>query len=108
MKPPKPKPSFKVKGYTGNIDLFKRPKVKNADGTISTLLSFSFQDPHTNKEVLIPRVGIINGRAGIMPERKAIDTYYATGKHLGVFNTPEEATAMAEFLHKQQQQYYSK
>ena len=67
----------------------------------------SFNDPATNKEVLIPRVGITNGIPTIWSEQQAINNYYSTGKHLGKFATPEEANAMAEILHNQQARYYN-
>ncbi|WP_421696942.1 phage tail tip lysozyme [Ancylobacter sp.] len=85
----------------GNIDLSKRPVVKNADGTISTVRSMSFNED--GREILIPTVSD-DGR--IMSDDEAIDTYHKTGRHLGMFATPEEANAYAENLHNQQASLY--
>lgn len=85
----------------GNIDIHNRPIVKNPDGSISTVRSMS-----TNidgREVLIPTVSD-DGR--IMSDDEAVDNFMQTGKHLGMFSSPEAATAYAENLHKQQANEY--
>ncbi len=81
----------------GNIDLQHRPRVQNADGTTSTIRSISFGID--GKEVLMPTVSE-DGR--IMSDDEALATYKRTGKHLGIFNTPEEATAYGQRLHEEQ------
>lgn len=86
----------------GNIDLFNRPVTQNADGTISTVRSMSFNDG--NHEVLIPTVA---DDGSILSEEDAIDNYYKTGKHLGKFNSVEDANKYAETLHNQQDGLYS-
>lgn len=85
----------------GNLDLNNRPKIDNHDGTRSTVYSMSSE--FNGKEVLYPGVG--DGKT--YPLRKltqdeAIDQYRKTGKHLGIFETPEQATAYANTLHEDQ------
>lgn len=88
----------------GNIDLTKRPIVKNPDGTISTVRSISFGDG--GKEILIPTVAADG--SGILSDQDAIDQYRKSGQYLGMFDNPEDATAYALALHKQQEQMYVK
>src|SRR5690606_25543181 len=88
----------------GNIDLTKRPVVKNDDGSISTVRSMSFNDG-PGRDVLIPTVSD-DGR--IMSDKEAIETFRRTGRHLGIFDTPEHATAYAERLHEQQERLFGK
>lgn len=87
----------------GNIDLAKRPSVKNADGSVSTVRSMSFQN-NKGEEVLIPTVADDGSR--ILSDQEAKEQYGRTGKYLGKFDTPEHATAYAEALHEAQDKFY--
>jgi hypothetical protein len=53
-------------------------------------------------EVLIPTV--VNGR--VVSDQEAIAHYRQSGEHLGIFRTPEEATAYAQSLHEDQAREY--
>ncbi|MGD9154387.1 MAG: diguanylate cyclase, partial [Bacillota bacterium] len=87
----------------GNIDLFNRPKVKNADGSISTVRSMNVN--FDGQEVLIPTVSD-DGR--ILSEKEAVDLYLKTGKHLGKFNSVGASNQYAKSLHNQQEKLYTK
>ncbi len=92
-----------AKGMTerGNIDIANRPAVRNADGSVSTVRSMGVNID--GKEVLIPTV---SATGKMLTQEEAIAEYKKTGKHLGVFDSPEDATAYAEQLHSDQQQRY--
>jgi hypothetical protein len=86
----------------GNIDVNKLPAVQNPDGTISTVRSMSVNID--GKEVLIPTV--INGR--VVSDEEAIQSYLKTGRHLGIFSSPEAATAYGKSLSAQEAQRVKK
>lgn len=77
----------------GNIDLTKRPRVQNPDGSISTVRSMSFEQD--GKEILIPTV--IGGK--VVSDDAAMAYYKKTGQHLGIFDSPAAATTFAQQLH---------
>lgn len=85
----------------GNIDLAKRPVVHNPDGSISTVRSMGVN--LDGREVLIPTVSD-DGR--IMGDDEAVDAYRKSGRHLGIFDTPDNSTAYAKRLHQQQERMY--
>jgi hypothetical protein len=88
----------------GNINIHQRPVVRNADGSISTVRSMSFTDDE-GRAILIPTV--IAGR-GIVPPEQAIQHYYQTGQHLGIFEHSDAADAYAQALHEQQAAAYTR
>lgn len=79
----------------GNIDLYAQPVVENPDGTHSTVDSFSVNID--GKEILLPTV-LPDGRH--VSQDEAVKEYEKTGRMLGVFETPEAATAYAKQLHE--------
>ena len=90
-------------GGGGNIDLANRPQVPMGNGQTATVRSMSFGSPLG--ETLIPT---IRDDGWPMSNKQAIDQFYRTGKHLGVFSSPEEANRYAQLLHQQQEQFYRK
>ncbi|WP_206631166.1 transglycosylase SLT domain-containing protein [Mesorhizobium sp. M7A.F.Ca.MR.362.00.0.0] len=97
-------PSGTAKGLVqpGNIDLATRPIVKNADGTISTVRSMSYEND-AGQEVLIPTV---SNEGRIMSNEEAIKYWGEKGQFLGKFDNPDDATAYAQSLHETQAQFY--
>ena len=90
----------------GNIDLKSRPQYQNADGTISTVDSWSFNID--GKEVLLPSVWMKDGKPYRSSNADEILRHYKeTGEYLGKFDTVEQANAYAEKLHQEQNQYYN-
>jgi hypothetical protein len=79
----------------GNIDLYSRPQVNNPDGSTSTVRSISFADKPNGHEILIPTV--VGGR--VVSNADAINNYYRTGQHLGMFANAQYATRYANELH---------
>lgn len=88
----------------GNIDITKRPNIKNPDGTHSSVFSMSFG---TDKgEVLVPGVG--DGTTyplRKLTQQEALDQYQKTGQNLGTFKDAASANAYAETLHEDQAKY---
>ncbi|MBQ7567025.1 MAG: hypothetical protein IJT18_07880 [Oscillospiraceae bacterium] len=90
----------------GNIDLWLRPKYRNPDGSISTVRSISVG--MDGKEYLIPTIVRRNGKAVLLSDDEAIAHFKKTGKYLGVFDTPEQASIYAQQLHEDQQRLYGR
>ena len=86
----------------GNIDLDNRTVVVNPNGSISTELSFSVEID--GLEVLLPTV--VNGK--IVSENEAIEHFFLSGEHLGMFRTPKDAEVYAYWLHMRQKERYGR
>ena len=89
----------------GNIDLYDRPQYRNANGSISTVDSTSYNID--GQEVLLPTVWNRNGTLyHSSNDEEILQRYRDTGEYLGKFSTVEEANDYAEKLHLEQQERY--
>ena len=89
----------------GNIDLYDRPQYRNANGSISTVDSTSYNID--GQEVLLPTVWNRNGTPyHSRNDEEILQHYRDTGEYLGKFSTVEEANDYAEKLHLEQQERY--
>lgn len=77
----------------GNIDLSQRPRVPNPDGTFSTVRSASFSID--GREVLVPTLDPMGKQ---MTDEESVGRFLDTGEHLGIFSSPETATAYSKRL----------
>jgi hypothetical protein len=111
-----PKPKGLVE--PGNLPIWNRPVVQNADGTHSSEYSTSFRDEQ-GREVLVPTV--VNGKFltpdGKKPPKgspeeqamfkRAWQHYLDTGENLGKFDNAANANAYANVLHNRKAQKQS-
>ena len=81
----------------GNIDLDRRPIVRNPDGSISTISSASANIDGV--EWLFPTI-TPDGLRMTLPQ--ALEYFKRTGQHLGAFASPEFADAYAKALSARQ------
>lgn len=89
----------------GNIDLYDRQQYRNANGSISTVDSTSYNID--GQEVLLPTVWNRNGTPyHSSNDEEILQRYWDTGEYLGKFSTVEEANDYAEKLHLEQQERY--
>ena len=89
----------------GNIDLYDRPQYRNANGSISTVDSTSYNID--GQEVLLPTVWNRNGTPyHSSNDEEILQRYRDTGEYLGKFSTVEEANDYVEKLHLEQQERY--
>src|SRR5262245_57409664 len=84
------------------IDVSTRPPVRNRNGSVSTVKSMGITDER-GREVLIPMV--VDGR--VLPDtpeghRQAVEHYYETGEHLGVYPTRAASDRAGRQLHEQE------
>jgi len=86
----------------GNISRVDIPFVRNADGSVSTVRSKSFN--MEGVEVLLPTIAA-DGHT--MNDEETVNQYLTTGMHLGKFQTPEQADRYGKFLSKQESERYS-
>ena len=108
--PPAPTPPtapvFAVPGHkpnglltTGNIDIAHRPHVYNPEtGGYSSVWSTSVEID--GKTYLLPRV---SDDGKILSVQQAVDNFKKTGRHLGQFDSWQDADAYAQALHVQQE-----
>ena len=84
----------------GNIDLDKRKVLKNDDGSIST--ESSITEIVDGEIVNMPTV--IGGKR--YEPKEAIKIYRETGRHLGKFDSIDNAVAAAQGTHLRQEKKY--
>jgi hypothetical protein len=105
----------------GNLPIWDRPTVKNADGTHSSELSIAIGEEQDGKEVQVLIPTVVDGKfltpdgkmpPGPMPKKgeeatgawkalfdEAIKHYKKTKEHLGIFDSEDNADAYADALH---------
>lgn len=84
----------------GNIDIHNRPKIKNEDGSTSTVNTMTFDTD--GGTIAVPGV---DDKRKLTPD-EAWDQYKKTGKHLGMFKDRKTADAYAQKLHEDQAKEY--
>lgn len=91
----------------GNVNLYQRPVYTNADGSISTVDSVTFEID--GKFVLLPTIARDeNGKVIRLETDEEILAHFGeTGEFLGEFDTLEEANAYATKLHTAQAYLHS-
>lgn len=82
----------------GNIDINNRPRVRNRDGSVSTVRTISIGTD--GGEVVLPTIGP-NGED--WSDEQAVAHYNSTGQNFGTFRGVGQATAYAKALHNQQE-----
>jgi len=114
------KPNLKINQSLitpGNIDLQKRPKVRNPDGSYSTVFTHTFPlDENNPNSPWVNAPGVIkdkNGKYFKVPdgrkgEQMVREAYYNTKEHLGIHKTLKDAEAAAIRLHEDQAKLYGK
>jgi hypothetical protein len=85
----------------GNVDINARPVVRLPDGSIATVRSRSFN--FGNGETLLPTVSD-DGR--LLSDDEAVALFKQSGRHLGVFDTPDNADVYGRSLSDRQGQFY--
>ena len=104
--PPPGYPYAQAINKYGNINMLNRPRVVNADGSISTVRSISIEESITyggrkgTIHILIPTV---HDDGYIMTNDAAIKYYKKTGRHLGIFNTKKDINRYSVMLHNMEQ-----
>jgi len=83
----------------GNLDPATQKHAINPNGDISTVRTASFN--FDGLEVLLPTVSP-DGK--LLSDREAVELYRKTGRHLGMFRTPDAADAYAQQLHEAEAQ----
>ncbi|GAB7553103.1 hypothetical protein NRB_26090 [Novosphingobium sp. 11B] len=86
----------------GNLSEAIRYRVKNSDGSVSTVRTMSIGTDEG--EVLIPTV--VDDK--VVSDEAAIEHFRKTGENFGTFKTPEEATAYAMALHSRHEAQLAK
>lgn len=81
----------------GNIDPSTRPRVRNPDGSISTVRTIGVNVD--GREYVIPTVSD-DGR--ILSDQEAFALFRRSGRHFGAFSSPAEASAFAQQLSQEE------
>lgn len=84
----------------GNIDLYRRPSVKAPEGGCSSVRSVFWEIDGV--QVLMPTV--VGNR--VVSDKTALREFFRTGRHLGIFNSIQNAKIYSRTLHLQQARIY--